>query len=304
MSPPPAGGIPGGSAGGDLGGTFPGPTVEGIGGIPIGDTPADDEILVYDLGTNTLNWEAPAASGLTSITDGVTSVSPVTDATVPLGGVADLGGGNADLRFLTNRYGGQAIVVTEPAAGSTYDVDCSQGNVFDLTLTANLTYTISNPPDPGVAATIYLIFRQGGAGSFTVTHAAEVTWQDTDGTTGGAAPTLHTAVTALNVIELASVDGGVSWGGADVAGGSGDPALGGDLSGTASAAVVEAVQGVVVTDTGTTGTVLTKTGALTATWQTPASPTTHWEPVQFDDGSAEWPFVYFNGELVMAEVPN
>lgn len=27
-----------------------------------------------------------------------------------------------------------------------------------------------------------------------------------------------------------------------------------------------------------------------------------WEPVQFNDGSAEWPFVYFNGEIVMAWV--
>lgn len=29
---------------------------------------------------------------------------------------------------------------------------------------------------------------------------------------------------------------------------------------------------------------------------------THWEPVQFDDGSAEWPFVYLDGQIVMAEV--
>lgn len=31
---------------------------------------------------------------------------------------------------------------------------------------------------------------------------------------------------------------------------------------------------------------------------------THWEPVQFDDGSAEWPFVYLDGQIVMAEVRN
>lgn len=30
--------------------------------------------------------------------------------------------------------------------------------------------------------------------------------------------------------------------------------------------------------------------------------TSYYEPVQFDDGSAEWPFVYFGGEIVMAVV--
>lgn len=46
---------------------------------------------------------------------------------------------------------------------------------------------------------------------------------------------------------------------------------GGDLGGTWASPAVEAIQGVAVTDAGTTGDVLTKTGAATATWETPAA---------------------------------
>lgn len=114
------------------------------------------------------------------------------------------------------------LLFTNAAAGSTEALDCDVANVFDLTLTANLTYTITNPPASGIARTIYVIFRQGGSGSYTVTHPAAVDWQDsTDGTGGGSAPTLWTVVGAVNIIELTTFDGGVTWGGADHSGGAG-----------------------------------------------------------------------------------
>jgi hypothetical protein len=52
------------SVGGDLGGSLPGPTVEGIQGIPVdAGPPADGEELVYDAGSGTLVWAAPAGDG-------------------------------------------------------------------------------------------------------------------------------------------------------------------------------------------------------------------------------------------------
>lgn len=209
------------------------PTLSGvtwIGGTPTWDTTAGTTTFVAvwsrDGGT-TINAAvvggATSTSGLTAITDGVVTVSSAATATVPLGGVADLGGGNADLRFLTSRYGGQPAVDPDTTVTGAKTIDCSLGNWFDFTLTGNATFTITNPPP--IAGEIIVILRQGGAGSFTVTWPASVDWQDTDGTGGGAAPTLHTAVGAVNIISLATVDGGTTWGGADESsGGGGTPA--------------------------------------------------------------------------------
>jgi len=87
-----------GTVGGDLSGTLPGPTVVGIGGIPIGDSPADNEILVYDAGTTTIYWEAGAtlpwfdvtAAPYNAVGDGITNdttgIQAALDAAVTAGG--------------------------------------------------------------------------------------------------------------------------------------------------------------------------------------------------------------------------
>ena len=60
---------------------------------------------------------------------------------------------------------------------------------------------------------LLVILRQGGVGSFTVTWPASVQWPDTDGTDGGAAPTLWTVVGARDVVTLVTEDGGTTYGG-------------------------------------------------------------------------------------------
>lgn len=119
--------------------------------------------------------------------------------------------------FLTTTEGGQALVVTTLTAGAAYAINCALGNVFDITLTANCTLTITNPPPLGVSGEITVILRQGGSGSYTVTWPASVDWQNpTTGLGGGSAPTLFTAVGAQNDIELSTLDAGVTWGGSSV----------------------------------------------------------------------------------------
>lgn len=95
-------------------------------------------------------------------------------------------------------------LATNAAAGATPDIDLEDGNVHDVTLTANATFTFSNPlAASGVSFT--LLLRQDGTGGWTTTFPASVDWA------GGTAPTLTTTSGALDVLTFITVDGGTTW---------------------------------------------------------------------------------------------
>ena len=104
-------------------------------------------------------------------------------------------------------------VVVVASSGAAVDIDFSLGYTWDITLDANCTFTISNPPASGIIGLLLVILRQGGVGGFTVTWPASVQWPDTDGTDGGPAPTLWTVVGARDVVTLITEDGGTTYGG-------------------------------------------------------------------------------------------
>lgn len=207
-----------GPAGGDAGGSFPNPTVTGIQGTPVCITaPVLDQVLQFD-GTQWCPATLPP-SGLSSITDGITTITPVTDLTVPphsLSGATPA----ATLAYVTPTYGGQETLHTVAASSTAQTISPSAANVHDLTLTANCTITLGAATS-GKACAITVILRQDATGSRTVTWPGSVSWLT------GSPPTLRTAAAAVDVIVLFTEDGGTTWGGVAVGAGfsGGTPAL-------------------------------------------------------------------------------
>jgi hypothetical protein len=89
--------------------------------------------------------------------------------------------------------------------GTTYTIDLESGNVFNLTLTGDCTYTFSNPPASGSAGAFTLIQNQDGTGSRTVTWPASVEWA------GGSAPAITSTASSTDVFTFITTDGGTTW---------------------------------------------------------------------------------------------
>lgn len=106
--------------------------------------------------------------------------------------------------FVRANGGGREDLNTVSDSGSTETLDLETGNIHDVTLTANCTFTFTGAV-AGVGCAFTLILRQDGTGSRTVTWPASVDWDS------GAAPTLSTGAGEVDVIVLLTVDGGTTW---------------------------------------------------------------------------------------------
>jgi len=109
---------------------------------------------------------------------------------VPVSGDAEITGAKT---FNEGPYG-------TTVAMSAADVDLSAGDVFTVTVSADVTFTFSNVP-AGKAATFNLIITNGGAA--TVTWPASVKWAS------GTAPTL--TASGVDVLTFLTPDGGTTW---------------------------------------------------------------------------------------------
>lgn len=81
---------------------------------------------------------------------------------------------------------------TVSGAGGTVNIGFPAGNIANITLTANTTFTYSGH----VAGTYILKITQGGTGSYTVTWPGTLLWS------GGTAPTLTTTVGKTDIITI------------------------------------------------------------------------------------------------------
>ncbi len=90
-------------------------------------------------------------------------------------------------------------------AGSTYTVDMESGNVFNLILNANCTFTFSNPPASATAGSFTLILKQDATGVRGVTWPAAVVWQN------GTLPILTATASRFDVFTFSTANGGATW---------------------------------------------------------------------------------------------
>lgn len=82
------------------------------------------------------------------------------------------------------------------------DVDCEAGNFFSKTISANTTFTFSNPPASGTA--FGFVFELTVSGTRTVTWPAAVEWA------GGTAPDAP-ASGETDILCFITRDGGTNW---------------------------------------------------------------------------------------------
>lgn len=109
---------------------------------------------------------------------------------------------NSIVNSRLSRYTEQ--VTANTSVGSTYTIDLSTANIFDLTLTANVTFTVTNPPTSGIAQGATLILRQDATGNRTVTFPASFKW--TDGINANSS--VSTGANKIDVFTIVTVDGG------------------------------------------------------------------------------------------------
>lgn len=88
---------------------------------------------------------------------------------------------------------------------NTLTLDCSAGNVFAVSLNANITtLTFTNVPASGTAYGLTLAFTADGTAR-TITWPASVKWP------GGTAPTLTSTLNKVDTFVLNTWDGGTTW---------------------------------------------------------------------------------------------
>jgi len=136
---------------------------------------------------------------------------PVGAATVSTRGILRLTGdlsGTADSPTVVNMakatLGGQETVSTNATATGAVTLNLTNGNVFSLTLTGNVTLTFSGAI-AGRACSFTAYLRQDATGGRVVTWPGSVSWS------GAVAPSLSTAANSIDIVVFESIDGGTNW---------------------------------------------------------------------------------------------
>lgn len=98
----------------------------------------------------------------------------------------------------------ESVTANTTGVGSSYAIDLSTANIFDLTLSANVTFSVTNPPASGIAQGATIILRQDATGGRTVTFPSS--FKTTDGIAANSA--ISTGANRIDVFTIITVDGG------------------------------------------------------------------------------------------------
>lgn len=101
----------------------------------------------------------------------------------------------------------EVVTTVGTVSDTTYNIDLSLSNIFDITLGNNVTFTFINPPSSGNAMNATIVLRQDATGNRTATFTNA---KYTDGN----APILSTGANQIDVLSFFTINGGSTYFGA------------------------------------------------------------------------------------------
>jgi hypothetical protein len=169
-------------------------------------SPADGDIYIIPAGATGSQWATFDENDL-SIYHGGTwyAYAPVEGIVVNLAGVLTRWNGSSYVDASGGSAGRNSVTALSIATG-VVDIDCSLGDYFTLSLTANVTsITFSNLPGSGKGAAIAVRIRQDGTGSRTVALPSSFK------AISGSDTAVQSAANAYTILMLTTLDNGTRW---------------------------------------------------------------------------------------------
>jgi len=165
-------------------------TVNSYGITEVGTLEAAVANIAGNVAAGNLSGTNIAGTLTTAAQPNITSVGNLTSLTVS---------GNTTSTMLQEKI----TAVGNVSAGS-YNIDTTLSNIFDITLTGNVTFTFTNPPPLGFSKNVTVILRQDAVGNRAATFTGALY-------TEGQLPQLSTGANQIDVLTFFTPNGGSSW---------------------------------------------------------------------------------------------